>query len=95
MSCSGQCYLKIVLNIANLQLQGLFIPISLRPVPGIVQAIESALLKIQQLMSWLPSGYHIVSFFPLMVVIIVSAKQLRKVHWTLLSMSFREELKIL
>ena len=45
-------------------------------------------------MSWLQSGHPMVSVFPL-VAVIVSAKQLRNVPQTLLSMSFREELKIL
>ena len=49
---------------------------------------------MQQLMSWLQFGHHAVSFSPL-VAVIVSAKQLRNVHQTLLSISFREELKIL
>ena len=78
----------------NLLLQGQFAPISLKPAPGIVQATDSVLLKMEQLMSWLQSGHHTVSFFPL-VAILVSARQLRNVHQTLLSVSFREELKIL
>ena len=45
-------------------------------------------------MSWLQSGHHAVNFFHL-VAILVSAKQLRNMHQKLLSMSFREELKIL
>ena len=86
--------ISIVLSALNLQFQGQFFPIFLRPVPGIVQATDSVPPKMEQLMSWLQSGHHAVSFFPL-VVVLVSAKQLRNVHQTLLSMSFREELKIL
>ena len=57
-------------------------PILLRPVLGIVLAIDSVLLKMEQFMSWLQSGHHAVSFFPL-VAITVSVKQLRSVHQTL------------
>ena len=57
-------------------------PILLRPVLGIVLAIDSVLLKMEQLMSWLQSGPHAVSFFPLGAVT-VSVKQLRNVHQTL------------
>ena len=39
-------------------------PILLRPVLGIVLPIDSVLLKMEQLMSWLQSGHHAVSFFP-------------------------------
>ena len=42
---------------------------------------------MQQLMSWLQSDHHTVRFFPL-VAIIVSAKHIRNVHQTLLSISF-------
>ena len=54
-------------------------PILLRTVLGIVLVIDSALLRMEQLMSWLQSGHHAVSFFPL-VAVIVSVKQLRNVH---------------
>ena len=37
-------------------------PILLRPVLGIVLPIDSVLLKMEQLMSWLQSGHHAVSF---------------------------------
>ena len=57
-------------------------PILLRPVLGIVLAIDSILLKLEQLMSWLQSGHHAVSFFPV-VAVIVSVKQFRSVHQTL------------
>ena len=57
-------------------------PILLRPAHGIVLAIDSVLLKTEQLMSWLQSGHHAISFSPL-VAVTVSVKQLRKVHWTL------------
>ena len=69
-------------------------PILWRPVLGIVLAIDSVLLKMEQLMSWLQSALHAVSFFPL-VAVIISVKQLRNMHQTLLFMSFREDLKIL
>ena len=45
--------------------------ILLRPVLGTVPAIDSVLLKMEQLMSWLQSGHH---------AVIVSVKQLRNVH---------------
>ena len=48
-------------------------PILLRPVLGIVLAIDSVLLKVEQLMSWLQSSHHAVSFSPL-VAVIVSVK---------------------
>ena len=83
----------IVLSTVNLQHQGQLVPILLRQILGIVQAIDLVLLNMEQLMSWLQSGHHAVSFFQLMVVII-SARQLPSGHQTLLSMSFREELKI-
>ena len=57
-------------------------PILLKPVLGIVLTIISLLLKLESLMSWLQSGRHVVSFVPL-VAVIVSVKQLRKVLWTL------------
>ena len=67
-------------------------PIFMGPVLGIVLAIVSVLLKMEQLMSWLQSGHHAVSFFVLgifclfvcfLVVVIVSIKQLRTVYPTL------------
>ena len=61
--------------------------ISLRSVLGTVQASDSVLLRMEQLMLWLQSGHHEVSLFPL-VVVLVSA-ELRYVHQTLLSISFR------
>ena len=57
-------------------------PILLRPVLGIVLPRDSVLLKMEQLMSWLQSGHHAVSFFPV-VAVTVSIKQLRSVHQTL------------
>ena len=66
----------------NLQFQGQFVLTSLRPVLGTELAIDSVLLKMEQLMSWLRSGHRAVSFFPL-VAVIISAKQLRNVHRTL------------
>ena len=57
-------------------------PILLRLVLRIGLAIDSILLKMEQLMWWLQSGHHAVSFFPL-VAVTVSVKQLRKVHRTL------------
>ena len=38
-------------------------PILLKTVLCIVLAIDSAWLKMEQLMSWLESGHHAVSFF--------------------------------
>ena len=73
----------IILSTVNFQFQGQFVTISLRPVSGIVQATYSVLLKMEQLMSWLQSGHHAVSFFPL-VEVLVSAEQLRNVHQTLI-----------
>lgn len=57
-------------------------PVLLRPVLGIVLAIDSVLLKTEQLMSWLQYGHHTVSILPL-VAVTVSVKQLRNVHPTL------------
>ena len=37
-------------------------PILLKPVLGIVLAIDPVLLKMEQLMSWLQSGHHAGSF---------------------------------
>ena len=42
-------------------------PLLLKPVLGIVLP-QSALLKIEQPMSWLQSGHHAFSFFPLVAV---------------------------
>ena len=61
-------------------------PTLLRLVLGIVLAMDSVLLKMEQLKLWLQSGHHAVSFSPL-VVVLMSAKQLRSVHHTLVSMS--------
>lgn len=55
--------------------------ILLRPVLGTVLAIDSVLLKMEQLMPWIQSGYHAVSFFS-MVAVIGSVKQLRNVCQT-------------
>ena len=56
--------------------------ILLRPVIGIVLAIDSVLFKMKQFMSWLQSGHYAFSFSPLLAVM-VSAKQVRNVHQTL------------
>ena len=56
-------------------------PILLRPVLGIVLAIDSVLLKMEQFILWLQSVHHADGFFPLMAVT-VSVKQLRNVHQT-------------
>jgi len=53
----------IVLSTVNLQLQGWFVPISLRPVLGTVLATDSEWLKMEQLMSWMQSCHHAISFF--------------------------------
>ena len=50
-------------------------PILLRPALGIVLAIGSVLLKLEQLMSWLQSGHHAVILLQLAGAS-VSAKQL-------------------
>ena len=57
-------------------------PILLRPVLGIVLAIDSVLLKMEQFMLWLQSAHHAVGFF-LLVAVTVSVKQLRNLHQTL------------
>ena len=57
-------------------------PILLRPVLGIVLAVDSVLLKTEEIMSWMQSGHHAATFFSL-VAVIVSVKQLRNVHQTL------------
>ena len=59
----------------------MLIPFSLSPVLGGVLATDSVLLEVAQLMSWLQSGYHAVSFVPLVAVVV--SKQLRSVHQTL------------
>lgn len=46
----------------------------LRPVLGILLAIDSVLLNMEQFMSWIQSGYHVVSFSS-MVAVIGSVKQ--------------------
>ena len=64
-------------------------PILLRPALGIVLAIGSVLLKLEQLMSWLQSGHHAVIssffffFFCPLVAVTVSVKRLRNVCQTL------------
>ena len=63
-----------------------------RDCQNIVNAVNQLNLKkkkkkMQQLMLWLQSDHHAVRFFHL-VAIIVSAKHLRNVHQTLLSVSF-------
>lgn len=50
--------------------------ILLSPVLGIVLAIDSVLLNMEQFMSWKQSGYHAVGFFSV-VAVIGSVKQLR------------------
>ena len=50
-----------------------------RPVLGIMQTIDSPVLKREPPVSWLQSGHHAVSIF-LLVAVIVSVKQLRNVH---------------
>ena len=84
----------MVLCAINLLLQSQLTPVSLRPAPGAVQTTSAAPLKTEALLSRLQSGHHAVSFFPL-VAVLASARQLRNVHQTLLSMSLREEVTIL
>ena len=43
-------------------------PILLTPVLRIVLGTDSVLFKMEQFMSWLPSGHLAVSFFPLVAV---------------------------
>ena len=57
-------------------------PILLRPVLGIVLAIGSVLLKMEQLVSWLQSGHQALGFFPL-VAVTVPVKQLGNMYQTL------------
>lgn len=45
-------------------------PILLKTVLCRVLAIDSAWLKMEQLMSWLESGHHAVSFLPLLAVLV-------------------------
>lgn len=61
--------------------------ILLRPVIGTVLAIDLVLLKMKQFVSWLQSGHYAFSFSPLLAVI-VSAKQVRNVHQTLVLCDF-------
>lgn len=56
-------------------------PFSLKPVLGIVLVIDLALVEMEQLMSWLQSCHHAVSFF-LLVAVMVSVKQLKDVRQT-------------
>ena len=51
-------------------------PIPLRPVVGIVLAIDLVQLEMEQLMSWLQSGHHVANFFHL-IGVSVSTRQLR------------------
>ena len=57
-------------------------PILLRPVLGILLAINSVRLKMEQFMSWLQSDQDAVSFF-LLVAVRVSITQLKAIHKTL------------
>ena len=61
-------------------------PILLTPVLRIVLGTDSVLFKMEQFMSWLPSGHLAVSFFPLVAVLCVlshfSCVQLSATHWT-------------
>ena len=54
-------------------------PILLKTVLCRVLAIDSAWLKMEQLMSWLESCHHAVSFLPLLAVV-VSVEQLSVLH---------------
>ena len=58
------------------------------------QTLTSSILRHQQAWGLHAHGHHAVSFLQL-VGVLVSVKQLKNVHHTLLSMSVREELKIL
>ena len=58
------------------------------------QGLASSILRLQPVWGLCAHGHLAVNFFHL-VGVLVSVKQLRNVHQMLLSMSFREELKIL
>ena len=56
--------------------------------------VTVSILRLQWAWGLCVHGHHAVNFFYL-VVVLISVKQLRNVHQTLLSTSFRKELKIL
>ena len=60
----------------------------------VLQGLTSSILRLQLFWGLHAHGHDAVIFF-LLVQVLVSAKQLRTVHQTLLSMFFREELKFL
>ena len=55
-------------------------PILLRLVLGIVLAIDSVLLKMDKLLSWLQSRHRAVSIKNPLLAVIVFVKQLRYLH---------------
>ena len=57
-------------------------PVLLRPVLGILLAIKSVRLKMEQFMSWLQSDHDAVSSF-LLVAVRVSIRQLKAMRKTL------------
>ena len=85
---------RLVLITVNLQLQGQFGSTFLRQISGSMQATDLVPLKMESFVSRLQSALCAAGFFPL-VVVLASANHLRNVHQILLSVSFREELKIL
>ena len=58
------------------------------------QELTLLILRLQLVWRLCANGYHVVNFFHL-VGILVSVKQLKNVDQMLLSMYFREEVKIL
>ena len=78
-----QSWGDLELSISTFSWDKLINPILLRQVLGIVLATELVQLKMEQLISWLQSGYHAVRCaFPL-VAVTVSVKQLKDGHQTL------------
>ena len=72
----------IALSTVNLQFQGWFVPISLRPVLGLVELI-----------SWLQSGHHVVNFFHLLRISVY--KTAGRMWLRILPTVLEEELKVL
>ena len=58
------------------------------------QVLTLSIFRLQPVWGQHAHGHHVVNFF-LLVGALVSVKQLRNVHQILLSVYFREELKIL
>ena len=73
----------IALSTVNLQSQGWFVPVSLRPFLRIAAAS----------MSWLQSGHHVINFFHLMGVSV--SLTAHRIWLRVLSIAPEEELKVL